>query len=111
MTACLTLLAAGRGMVDSRGMSRLLTDEEITRQLEVLPGWSRDGDTLRSTYEATSFVSGIEFVRRVAEDAEEMNHHPDIQIRWNKVALTLSTHTSGGITEKDFRLAEAIDRV
>lgn len=89
-------------------MTRLLTDEEITRQLEELHGWSRDGDSIRSTYEATSFADGIEFVRLVAADAEQMNHHPDIKISWTTVQWELSTHSEGGITQLDIELAHRI---
>ncbi|MFC6705510.1 4a-hydroxytetrahydrobiopterin dehydratase [Flexivirga alba] len=76
-------------------MSRLLTDEEITRQLAALDGWSRDGDTLRSAYTATSFARAIEFVHLVAADADHMNHHPDIEISYTAVRWALSTHSEG----------------
>lgn len=89
-------------------MSRLLTDEEINRQLTDLDGWSRDGDTLRSSYKATSFASGIDLVRRVAEDADDMNHHPDIEISYTTIRWALSTHSEGGITQLDIELAHRI---
>jgi len=89
-------------------MSRLLTDEEITRQLEALQGWSRDGDELRATYKATTFAEGIEFVRLVAADADQMNHHPDIQISYTTIAWSLSTHSEGGVTQLDIELAHHI---
>lgn len=87
---------------------RLLTDEEITRQLDALDGWSRDGDTIRSTYKAPTFADGIEFVRLVAADADQMNHHPDIEISYTTVRWSLSTHSEGGITQLDIELAHRI---
>ncbi|GAA2726534.1 4a-hydroxytetrahydrobiopterin dehydratase [Actinocorallia aurantiaca] len=72
-------------------------------------GWENTGHALVREFVFSDFAGAMAFVNRVAQVAEEKNHHPDIQIRWNKVTLTLSTHTSGGLTEKDFRLAEAID--
>lgn len=89
-------------------MSRLLTDEEIARQVAALPGWSRDGDTLRSAYKATSFARAIEFVDLVATDADQMNHHPDIEISYTSVRWALSTHSEGGITQLDIELAHRI---
>ncbi|RNI19500.1 4a-hydroxytetrahydrobiopterin dehydratase [Flexivirga caeni] len=89
-------------------MSRLLTDEEITRQLADLPGWRRDGDTLRSSYSSPSFAAAIEFVRLVAVDADQMDHHPDIEISYTTVRWTLSTHSEGGITQLDIELAHRI---
>lgn len=87
---------------------RLLTDEEIARQLEALDGWSRDGDEIRSTYKAKTFADGIEFVRLVAAEADGMNHHPDIQISYTTVRWSLSTHSEGGITQLDIELAHRI---
>lgn len=87
---------------------RLLTDEEIGRQLEALDGWSRDGDVIRSTYKAPTFAEGIEFVRLVAADADQMNHHPDIEISYTTVRWALSTHSEGGLTQLDIELAHRI---
>lgn len=89
-------------------MSRLLTEEEVTRQLTALDGWSRDGDAIRSEYKATSFADGIEFVRLVAADADDMNHHPDIEISYTTIRWTLSTHSEGGLTQLDIELAHRI---
>ena len=77
-------------------MSQLLTDSEVSRQLAGLPNWRRaDGDepAIVATYELTDFVAALDFVNRVGHEAELMNHHPDIDIRWNKVTLVLSTHS------------------
>ena len=87
---------------------RLLTDEEIDRQLEALAGWSRAGDAVRATYHAPTFAKGIELVRLVAEDADQMNHHPDIEISYTTIRWTLSTHSEGGITQLDIELAHRI---
>jgi 4a-hydroxytetrahydrobiopterin dehydratase len=72
-------------------------------------GWENTGHALVREFVFSDFAGAMAFVNRVARVAEERDHHPDIQIRWNKVVLTLSTHTSGGLTEKDFRLAEEVD--
>jgi 4a-hydroxytetrahydrobiopterin dehydratase len=75
-----------------------------------MAGWNQDGDALVRDVECTNFVSAVAFVNKVAELAEEANHHPDILIHgWNKVRLTLSTHSEGGVTDKDHALAERID--
>lgn len=88
---------------------RKLSDLEIQRALGKLSGWSRRGDTLVKTYVFGTFAEGIAFVGKVAEIADAMNHHPDIDIRYTKVTLSLSTHDAGGITEMDLRLAESIE--
>ncbi len=88
-------------------MSRLL-DDEITRQLADLPGWSGDGTRLSRTYQATDFPGAILLVDEVARDAEEMDHHPDIDIRWCSVTFVLSTHSAEGVTQLDLELAHRI---
>ena len=90
-------------------MRRKLSDLEIQRALGNLSGWSRRGDVLVKTFSFQKFLDGIEFVDEVAGVAERMNHHPDIDIRYTKVTLTLSTHDAGGITQSDLDLAEAIE--
>lgn len=71
--------------------------------------WRRDGDWLEKTSTFKDFREAMAFVNRVAELAEERNHHPDISISWNRVTLRLTTHDRGGLTERDFDLAQAID--
>jgi 4a-hydroxytetrahydrobiopterin dehydratase len=71
--------------------------------------WDRDGDALVKVVKKKDFAEAMTFVNQVAQLAEERNHHPDIAISWNTVTLRLSTHTAGGVTDKDFELAEAID--
>ena len=90
-------------------MASALSDIEIRRALGALPGWTRRGDALTCTFEFPDFPAAIAFVNRVAEIAERMDHHPDIDIRYTKVSCHLSTHSAGGITKKDFALAEGID--
>ena len=92
-------------------MRQPLSDLEIQRALGGLAGWSRRGDSITKTFTFERFLDGISFVDRVARLAEEANHHPDIDIRYTKVTITLSTHDAGGITKSDLSLAERIERV
>ena len=87
-----------------------LPDLDIQRALGTLPGWSRRGDALAKTFTWTTFRDGIAFVQRVAREADAMEHHPDIDIRYTKITCTLSTHDAGGITQKDLDLAATIER-
>jgi 4a-hydroxytetrahydrobiopterin dehydratase len=87
----------------------LLSDEDIQERLEQLPEWRREGDSIKRDFKLGDFQGSVDFVNRIAPPAEEMNHHPDISISWNKVELTLSTHSQGGLTEDDFELAGRID--
>jgi 4a-hydroxytetrahydrobiopterin dehydratase len=88
-----------------------LSDIAIQRELGRLPGWSRRGDTLVKSYQFPTFLRGIEFVNRVARAADAADHHPDLDIRYTKVTCSLSTHSAGGITQKDLDLAGEIERV
>ena len=90
-------------------MAELLSDTEIDTALTDLPNWRRDSATLVRTVESASFPAAIALVDRVAEAAEAMNHHPDMDIRWRKVTYSLSTHSAGGITGSDLELARQID--
>ena len=87
----------------------LLTSEQITKGLRSCPGWEQYGDSIRRTYEFPNFRVSLAFVDFVGELAEARDHHPDIDIRYSKVKLSLSTHSAGGLTEKDFDLAGLID--
>ena len=89
-------------------MARLEADE-IDERLSKLEGWSRQGEALVSEHKSENFLSSLEFVNRVAPVAEDMNHHPDLAISWDTVTVTITTHSEGGLTEKDFVLAERID--
>lgn len=86
----------------------LLTEDEITAALAKLPGWTRDGDAITTTAELADFRAAMLYVGAVAYLAEDANHHPDITINWNKVTLTLSTHSEGGLTPNDTSLAQKI---
>jgi 4a-hydroxytetrahydrobiopterin dehydratase len=90
-------------------MPARLSDLEIQRALGSLPGWSRRGDVLTKTFSFPRFTDGVDFVVRIAQLAEAANHHPDIDIRYTKVTVTLSTHDAGGITVNDLELAKAIE--
>jgi 4a-hydroxytetrahydrobiopterin dehydratase len=90
-------------------MPARLSDLEIQRALGSLPGWSRRGDVLTKTFAFTAFMDGIDFVVGIAKLADAANHPPDIDIRYTKVVVTLSTHDAGGITQNDLDLAKAIE--
>ena len=92
-------------------MSRALDAEEITRQLESLPGWVGGPASLHRSYDFPDFPTAITGVGEVAVAAEEMNHHPDIDIRWKKLRFTLSTHDAGGVTQLDVELAHRIHEI
>jgi 4a-hydroxytetrahydrobiopterin dehydratase len=89
-------------------MRRRLSDDEVVRELAGLPNWTREGDAIVRSYRFARFADGIAFVQRVARVADERDHHPDIDIRYTTVRLSLSTHDAGGITAADVRLAKEI---
>ena len=89
----------------------LLDDAEVARSLERVPGWERHGDAIERSVRLGDFRAAMAFVNTVAEAAEQADHHPDILIRWNTVDLTLSTHSEGGLTGKDFSLAARINEL
>lgn len=90
--------------------SELLSDIAIQRGLgQLRPGWQRKGDMLVKTFQFPTFPAGINFVVRVAQAAETAAHHPDIDIRYTKITCGLTTHDSGGITQKDLDMANEID--
>jgi 4a-hydroxytetrahydrobiopterin dehydratase len=98
----------------ARGAERMperLSDIAIQRELGTLPGWSRRGDLITKTFQFRKFLDGIDFVAAVAKAAEAADHHPDIDIRYTKITCSLSTHSAGGITQKDLDMARQIDRV
>jgi 4a-hydroxytetrahydrobiopterin dehydratase len=87
-----------------------LTSVEITKGLKELSGWQLEDNAIKKQYTLPSFMDGIRFVDRVALLAEMADHHPDILINYKRVTMTLSTHTEGGITQKDFDLAAEIEK-
>jgi len=89
----------------------LLHDAEIAASLAELRGWERRGQAIAKTFHLSDFAGALAFVNRIAEPAEQQNHHPDVTIHWNLVTLSLWTHASGGLTERDFRLARTIDEM
>lgn len=88
-----------------------MAKEHIAQKLLQIPAWKLVGDSLLRTFEFNDFVDAMAFVNKVAQVAETLEHHPDIAIAYNKVTLTLSTHSAGGLTQKDFDLARAIDSI
>ena len=89
----------------------LLAQSQKESAAAVLPQWRRDGEVISRTYEFADFPEAIKFVNAVAALAEQVQHHPDVDIRWNKVTLALTTHDAGGLTQKDFALAQQCDRL
>jgi 4a-hydroxytetrahydrobiopterin dehydratase len=88
-----------------------LRASQIKAALARVPDWKQRGATITRTFEFEDFPVAMKFVNAVARLAEKAWHHPDIDIRWNKVALALTTHSEGGLTEKDFKLAKQFDRL
>lgn len=88
----------------------LLTEKEISSGLAGLEGWERDGKEIKKIFVLRNFVDSMGLVNRIALLSERADHHPDILIRWNRVSVSLSTHSEGGITEKDLTLAEEIEK-
>ena len=88
-----------------------LTTKQIRLHLKAVPNWSKRAQTIFRTFKFQGFLKSIDFVNRIARRAQKINHHPDIDIRFDKVTLTLTTHDEGGITEKDFSLAQQCDEV
>ncbi|MBF6210829.1 4a-hydroxytetrahydrobiopterin dehydratase [Nocardia puris] len=89
----------------------LLSESDIAEGLATVPEWTRAGASISRTVQAPTFLAGIDLVRAVAAAAEAADHHPDIDIRWRKVTFTLSTHSAGGLTARDFALAREIDQL
>ncbi|MGH8047130.1 MAG: 4a-hydroxytetrahydrobiopterin dehydratase [Chthoniobacterales bacterium] len=97
-------------------MPATLSPSDIKTRLEDVPEWKLvvddkrvEGDSIVRTFTLGNFVEAVEFVNQLTELAEDANHHPDVDIRWNKVTLRLSTHSKGGLTKADFDLAAQID--
>ena len=86
-----------------------LSDDEINDRLQELDGWERSGDAITKSFDNGDFKGSVDFVNRLTPAAEEMEHHPDLEISWKTVTVTLSTHSEGGLTGADFELAGKID--
>ncbi|HEX8797330.1 MAG TPA: 4a-hydroxytetrahydrobiopterin dehydratase, partial [Terriglobales bacterium] len=102
------LLAAPR---EESEMSTVLSASEIDQALEKLPGWRRQGKAIERVFQFDNFLEAMEFVNKIAGAAEAANHHPDIAISYNKVTLALVSHDSGGVTQRDIRMAGKINDV
>lgn len=87
----------------------VLSDSEIDARLGEHPGWKREGDAIAKTFERGDFVGSVAFVNSLVEPAEAMNHHPDVEISWDRVTVRISTHSEGGVTASDFELSTKID--
>jgi 4a-hydroxytetrahydrobiopterin dehydratase len=86
-----------------------LSDTEIDDRLSGLDDWKRSGDSIVKQFEHGDFKGSVDFVNRLTPEAEDMNHHPDLEISWSTVTVSISTHSEGGLTENDFELARRID--
>ena len=86
-----------------------LSDGEIDDKLDGLEGWERSGDAIAKSFDNGDFKGSVEFVNRLTPEAEEMNHHPDLEISWKTVTVTITTHSEGGLTDNDFQLARRIE--
>lgn len=92
-------------------MAPLLNESEIQERVQVLDGWSVESKTLRATRKFKDFIQAVDFVNKLVAPAESAGHHPDIQISYNTVKITLTTHDAGGLTQKDFDLAQVISQI
>ena len=92
-------------------MSAVLSDAELQQALQKLPGWKKNGNAIERNFQFANFVQAMDFVNQIAEAAEAVNHHPDIHISYNKVTMTLVSHDSGGVTQRDIRMAGKINEL
>jgi 4a-hydroxytetrahydrobiopterin dehydratase len=92
-------------------MADLLPDQEIEAKLAELDGWKREGEAITKTFDHGDFVGSVEFVRRLTGPAEEMGHHPDLELSWSEVKVSITNHAAGGLTDADFELAKRIDQL
>ena len=86
-----------------------LSDAEIDERLGGMDGWERSGDAIVKQFDNGDFKGSVDFVNRLTPEAEDMNHHPDLEISWKTVTVTITTHSEGGLTGNDFELARRID--
>jgi 4a-hydroxytetrahydrobiopterin dehydratase len=89
----------------------LLSESEIDAKLAELSAWERSGQSIVKRFERGDFVGSVEFVSSLVEPAEAMNHHPDLEISWDTVTVTITTHSEGGLTKSDFELAAKVDQL
>jgi len=89
----------------------ILTESEIQQALGTLKGWQRQGKAIQRIFEFPDFKAAMEFVNKIADAAEQANHHPDIDIRYNKVTMALVSHDAGGVTQRDVKMARRINEI
>lgn len=92
-------------------MAPLLKDTDIQERITDLSGWKVEGNILKCQRKFKDFIKAIEFINRLVEPAEQAGHHPDLEISYNKVTISLTTHDAGGLTEADFKLAQVISEI
>src|SRR5579864_3279204 len=92
-------------------MSTVLSDVEVQQALQKLPGWKKNGNAIERDFQFANFVQAMDFVNKIAEAAEAVNHHPDIHISYNRVTLSLISHDVGGLTQRDIRMAGKINEL
>jgi len=91
---------------------KVLTESEISSKLKKMTGWEFHSNSITKKFELKDFKSALALVNKIGDEAESLDHHPDILIHsWNKVKITISTHSAGGVTLKDFKLAKNIDEL
>jgi len=88
-----------------------LSEEQIDQRLDRLSGWVQDENRIRKEFSFADFVEAVNFVDALVKPAESANHHPDLTVSWGSVTVSLTTHDEGGLTEKDFELAEITDQI
>ena len=92
-------------------MTQLLESNEIQTKLKQLADWQLEGKKIKRTFELKDFVSAIDFVNKLVEPAEAAGHHPDLEISYNKVTVSMTSHDAGGLTEQDFEMAQKISKL
>ena len=91
---------------------KVLSEHEIKEKLKETTGWSFNNNSINKEFELKDFKGALQFVNKIGDEAEKMDHHPDILIHsWNKVKITISTHSAGGVTQNDFNLAKKIEEI
>jgi 4a-hydroxytetrahydrobiopterin dehydratase len=89
----------------------VLTDSEVQQALGSLRGWQRQGKAIQRVFEFPDFKAAMQFVNKIADAADQANHHPDIDIRYNKVTMALISHDAGGVTQRDVKMAKRINEI
>lgn len=105
------LLFSNIKITEANAQTMPLNKTEIEQKIKNLSGWTTDGKEITRTFEFSDFVTAIKFVNKLVEPAEAAQHHPDLTISYNKVTVNLTTHDAGGVTQKDFDLAEKISQL